>query len=70
MLVKLFYDSFSLSLSPSSLSPHRFVEQSNNMMEQRSDAFKSTAAQSQVKVLQLEQEKVREREKHTCTINN
>ena len=29
------------------------------MMEQRSDTFKNTAAQSQVKVLQLEQEKVR-----------
>ena len=28
------------------------------MLEQRSDAFKNTAAQSQVKVLQLEQEKV------------
>ena len=38
----------------------RYVEQSNTMLEQRSDAFKSTAASSQVKVLQLEQEKVRE----------
>ena len=28
------------------------------MLEQRSDTFKSTAAQSQAKVLQLEQEKV------------
>lgn len=37
----------------------RYVEQSNTMLEQRSDAFKSTAASSQVKVLQLEQEKVR-----------
>lgn len=36
----------------------RYVEQSNTMLEQRSDAFKSTAASSQVKVLQLEQEKV------------
>lgn len=36
----------------------RYVEQSNNMLEQRSDAFKNTAAQSQVRVLQLEQEKV------------
>jgi FK506-binding protein 15 len=40
----------------------RYVEQSNTMLEQRSDAFKSTATSSQVKVLQLEQEKVRERE--------
>ena len=39
----------------------RYVEQSNTMLEQRSDAFKSTATSSQVKVLQLEQEKVRER---------
>ena len=37
----------------------RYVEQSNTMLEQRSDAFKSTAVSSQVKVLQLEQEKVR-----------
>lgn len=37
----------------------RYVEQSNTMLEQRSDAFKSTAASSQAKVLQLEQEKVR-----------
>ena len=29
------------------------------MLEQRSDTFKSTAAHSQAKVLQLEQEKVR-----------
>lgn len=36
----------------------RYVEQSNTMLEQRGDAFKSTAASSQVKVLQLEQEKV------------
>ena len=36
----------------------RYVEQSNTMLEQRSDAFKSTAVSSQVKVLQLEQEKV------------
>ena len=36
----------------------RFVEQSNSMLEQRNDAFKSTTAHSQVKVLQLEQEKV------------
>lgn len=33
------------------------------MLEQRSDAFKNTAAQSQVRVLQLEQEKVRERKR-------
>ena len=38
-------------------------------MEQRSDTFKNTAAQSQVKVLQLEQEKVRGNLKYpiTCT---
>lgn len=36
----------------------RFVEQSNSMLEQRNDAFKSTTANSHVKVLQLEQEKV------------
>ena len=39
------------------LSP-RFVEQSNSMLEQRNDAFKSTTASSNAKVLQLEQEKV------------
>lgn len=37
----------------------RFVEQSNTVLEQRNDSFKMTTAQSQVKVLQLEQEKVR-----------
>ena len=36
----------------------RFVEQSNSMLEQRNDAFKSTTASSHVKVLHLEQEKV------------
>ena len=36
----------------------RFVEQSNTMLEQRNDAFKSTTAQSHAKVLTLEQEKV------------
>ena len=39
-------------------SPPRFVEQSNSMLEQRNDAVKSTTAESQSKVLQLEQEKV------------
>lgn len=37
---------------------HRYVEQSNVMLEQRSDAFKSTTASSQAKVLELEQHKV------------
>ena len=37
---------------------HRYVEQSNVMLEQRSDAFKSTTASSQAKVLELEQYKV------------
>lgn len=36
----------------------RFVEQSNTMLEQRNDTFKSTTAHSQAKVLQLEQQKV------------
>ena len=36
----------------------RFVEQSNTILEHRNDAFKSTTAHSQAKVLQLEQEKV------------
>ena len=36
----------------------RFVEQSNTMLEHRNDAFKSTTAHSQARVLQLEQEKV------------
>ncbi len=44
------------------ISPHlpslRFVEQSNSMLEQRNDAFKSTTASSQSRVLVLEQEKV------------
>ncbi|XP_013394043.1 FK506-binding protein 15-like [Lingula anatina] len=35
-----------------------FVEQSNVMLEQRNDTFKTTAAQSQSRVLALEQEKV------------
>jgi len=37
---------------------YRYVEQSNVMLEQRSDAFKSTTANSQAKVLELEQHKV------------
>ena len=37
---------------------YRFVEQSNSMLEQRNDSFKSTTAYSQAKVLTLEQEKV------------
>ena len=41
-----------------SLGNTRFVEQSNSMLEQRNDAFKSTTAQSHAKVLTLEQEKV------------
>ena len=52
-------------LLPTPHTPHplllplfRFVEQSNSMLEQRNDAFKSTTANSQAKVLQLEQEKV------------
>ena len=37
---------------------YRYVEQSHVLLEQRNDAFKSTAASSQAKVLSLEQEKV------------
>ncbi len=37
----------------------RYVEQSHVLLEQRNDAFKSTASTSQAKVLSLEQEKVR-----------
>ena len=37
---------------------YRYVEQSNVMLEQRSDTFKSTTASSQAKVLELEQYKV------------
>ena len=48
---------FSSPSPPPSLS-FRFVEQSNSMIEQRNDAFKSTTASSQAKVLQLEQQKV------------
>lgn len=49
---------------------NRYVEQSNNMLEQRSDAFKNTAAQSQVRVLQLEQEKVGKFKLiHACAVN-
>nr|XP_006817309.1 PREDICTED: FK506-binding protein 15-like [Saccoglossus kowalevskii] len=36
----------------------QFVEQSNVMIEQRNDSFKNTTAQSQARVLELEQEKV------------
>ncbi|XP_066295589.1 FK506-binding protein 15-like isoform X3 [Branchiostoma lanceolatum] len=36
----------------------KFIEQSNTMLEQRNDTFKTTAAQSQARVLELEQEKV------------
>ncbi|XP_078685814.1 FK506-binding protein 15-like isoform X2 [Branchiostoma floridae x Branchiostoma belcheri] len=36
----------------------KFIEQSNTMLEQRNDTFKNTAAQSQARVLELEQEKV------------
>lgn len=36
----------------------RYVEQSNLLLEQRNDTFKSTAANSQARVLTLEQEKV------------
>ncbi|XP_070532275.1 FK506-binding protein 15-like isoform X2 [Ptychodera flava] len=36
----------------------QFVEQSNVMLEQRNDSFKYTTAQSQARVLELEQEKV------------
>jgi FK506-binding protein 15 len=35
-----------------------YVEQSNAMLEQRNDSFKSTAVQSQARVMSLEQEKV------------
>ena len=35
-----------------------FVEQSNAILEQRNESFKTTASQAQVKVLHLEQEKV------------
>ena len=38
-----------------------YIEQSNAMLEQRNDTFKSTATQSQVRVQVLEQEKVRGR---------
>ena len=40
------------------LFPPRFVEQSNSMLEQRNDAFKSTTANSQARVLVLEQERI------------
>ena len=36
----------------------RFVEQSNTMLEQRSDSLQVNTAQSQARVLSLEQEKV------------
>ncbi|ELU07414.1 hypothetical protein CAPTEDRAFT_199088 [Capitella teleta] len=36
----------------------KFMEQSNVLLEQRNDSFKSTATQSQARVLTLEQEKV------------
>ena len=36
----------------------RFVEQSNTMLEQRSDSLHVNTAQSQARVLSLEQEKV------------
>ncbi|KAK0053793.1 FK506-binding protein 15 [Biomphalaria pfeifferi] len=36
----------------------RYVEQSHNMLEQRNEGYKTTASQSQAKVLSLEQEKV------------
>ncbi len=54
-----------VGLKPGSILLHahiRYVEQSNTMLEQRSDAYKNTAAHSQVRVLQLEQEKVRNTE--------
>lgn len=37
----------------------RFVEQSNTMLEQRSDSLQVNTAQSQARVLSLEQEKVK-----------
>ena len=36
----------------------RFVEHSNTMLEQRSDSLQVNTAQSQARVLSLEQEKV------------
>ena len=36
----------------------RFVEQSNTMLEQRSDSLQLNSTQSQARVLSLEQEKV------------
>ena len=36
----------------------RYVEQSNTLLEQRNDSFKTTATQSQSRILALEQEKV------------
>lgn len=37
----------------------RYVEQSNSLMEKTNDSFKLTATQSQQRVLELEQEKVK-----------
>ncbi|PIK62039.1 putative FK506-binding protein 15 [Apostichopus japonicus] len=36
-----------------------FVEESNSLLEKRNDTYKQTAAQSQLRVLELEQEKVK-----------
>ena len=57
--IEIFYShSIYRSCPLSHLITHRYVEQSQNLLEQRNEGYKSTASQSQARVLALEQEKV------------
>ena len=47
----------------------KFVEESNTILEQRNDSFKATTAQSQARVLELEQEKSARMEELTAATN-
>ena len=56
---KAYYCTLELSINFDGLNVVlRFVEQSNTMLEQRSDSLQLNTAQSQARVLSLEQEKV------------